>query len=126
MSLAVVGLIPQYSVSGELPIGSVGAAMLRRVRFDGSFLAILFAFTFTGFALGGCSSGMNTLPPTLVSLQVTPANPSVAEGSQQQFTATGTFSDSRTQHLTSRATSSPPPTSPATIHSPSLAPTHSL
>ncbi len=126
MSLAVVGLIPQYSVSGELPIGSVGAAMLQRVRFDGSFLAILFAFTFTGFALGGCSSGMNTLPPTLVSLQVTPANPSVAEGSQQQFTATGTFSDGSTQDLNRRATWSSSDSSAVTIDSAGLATTHSL
>src|SRR5216684_608513 len=72
--------------------------MLQRVRFDGSFLAILFAFTFTVLGLGGCGSGMSTPPPTLVSLQVTPANPSVAEGSQQQFTATGTFRDGRTPH----------------------------
>src|SRR6266436_4163981 len=126
MSLAVVGLIPQYSVSGELPIGSVGAAMLQRVRFDGSFLAILFAFTFTGFALGGCSSGMNTLPPTLVSLQVTPANPSVAEGSQQQFTATGTFSDGSTQDLTKNVRWSSSDNSIVTIDSAGLATTHSL
>ena len=34
---------------------------------------------------------------TLTSIAVTPANPSVAAGKTQQFTATGTFSDSSTQ-----------------------------
>jgi uncharacterized protein YjdB len=37
---------------------------------------------------------------TLVSLAVTPANPSAAAGSVQQFTATGTFSDASTQDIT--------------------------
>src|SRR5204862_4513075 len=37
---------------------------------------------------------------TLVSIAVTPANPSVAKGTTQAFTATGTFSDGSTQNLT--------------------------
>ena len=37
---------------------------------------------------------------TLVSLAITPANSSVSNGSKQQFTATGTFSDSTTQDIT--------------------------
>ncbi len=37
---------------------------------------------------------------TLVSLKVTPANSTVSNGSTQQFTATGTFSDSTTQDIT--------------------------
>jgi len=37
---------------------------------------------------------------TLVSLAITPANSTVSNGSTQQFTATGTFSDSTTQDIT--------------------------
>jgi len=48
-------------------------------------------------------SGTTTLTVsngTLTSIAITPANPSVAAGSTQQFTATGTFSDSSTQDVT--------------------------
>ena len=41
---------------------------------------------------------------SLVSLAVTPNNPTVAAGITQQFTATGTYSDGSTQNLTSTAT----------------------
>ncbi len=37
---------------------------------------------------------------TLVSVAITPANSTVSNGSKQQFTATGTFSDSTTQNIT--------------------------
>src|SRR5205823_8423640 len=40
----------------------------------------------------------------LQSIAVTPANPNVTKGQTEQFTATGTFSDSSTQDLTSQAT----------------------
>src|SRR5258708_21631379 len=69
MSLALVGLGPRYSVaSGKLPIGTVEAAMLQRVRFDCSFLAILLALTLTTLGLGGCTSGSR---PALSTLRVT-------------------------------------------------------
>ncbi len=42
--------------------------------------------------------------PTLVSIAVTPVNPSITVGGQQQFTATGTYSDGSHQNLTSTAT----------------------
>jgi uncharacterized protein YjdB len=54
----------------------------------------------------GTISGSAVLTVTsavLVSVQVTPVDPSVALGTQQQFTATGVFSDSTTQDLTSQA-----------------------
>jgi Big-like domain-containing protein/List-Bact-rpt repeat protein len=38
--------------------------------------------------------------PTLVSIAVTPANPTVVAGQSQQFTATGTFSDGTKQDIT--------------------------
>src|SRR5258708_28169000 len=98
MSLALVGLVPRYSVaSGKLPIGTVEAAMLQRVRFGCSFLAILPALTLTTLGLGGCTSGKST---TLSSLHVTPSTASVTRGSQQQFSATGPFSVRTTPSLT--------------------------
>lgn len=55
---------------------------------------------------GGGSGGGNTPPPstpTLQTIQVTPANPTIAPGATQQFTATGSFSDGSTRNLTSTA-----------------------
>ena len=43
-------------------------------------------------------------PPTLMSLMVTPASPSIPGGVTQQFTATGIYSDGSTQNVTSQAT----------------------
>ena len=60
-------------------------------------------------------------PPTLVSIAVTPATPSVAAGNAQQFTATGTYSDNSTQNLTSRVTWASNATATATITSAGLA-----
>ena len=59
--------------------------------------------------------------PVLGSIAVTPVNPSIAAGKQQQFTATGTYSDGSKQDLTNSAswTSSAP--SVATITSGGLA-----
>jgi 6-phosphogluconolactonase len=56
--------------------------------------------------LAGCSGPNNNPPPapTLVSIAVTPATPSIGLGATQQFKATGTFSDNSTQDLTSQVT----------------------
>ncbi len=43
-----------------------------------------------------------TVAPSLVSITVTPATPSIAVQTNQQFTATGTYSDTSTQSLTSQ------------------------
>ena len=48
-------------------------------------------------------TNLSVTPATLVSIAVTPAMPSVALGLQQQFTATGTFTDSTTQDITKTA-----------------------
>ena len=51
--------------------------------------------------------GQTTLTVTaaeLVSLAITPTDPSIALGSTQQFTATGTYTDSTTQDLTAAVT----------------------
>lgn len=41
---------------------------------------------------------------TLLSIAVTPSNPTIQRGTQQQFTATGTYSDASTKDLTTQAT----------------------
>ena len=58
---------------------------------------------------------------TLVSISVTPTSPSIALGTMQQFTATGTYSDGSTQNLTLRAVWSSDTVSTATINSTGLA-----
>ena len=54
-------------------------------------------------ATSGSVSGTASLtvtPPVLVSISITPLNPSIALGASQQFTATGTYSDESTQNIT--------------------------
>jgi hypothetical protein len=62
-----------------------------------------------------------TAPATLTSIAVTPANPANRVGTTQQFTATGTYSDSSTQNLTSQATWASSATAVATVNSSGLA-----
>ena len=72
----------------------------------------------------GAISGSTTLTVKAVVLQslaVTPANPSILVGQSQQFAATGTFSDSTVQDLTSSAVWSSGNTSVATISGAGLA-----
>ena len=67
------------------------------------------------------STLLTVTAPTLVSIAVTPANPSIIKGSTQQFAATGTYSDNSTQDLTSSVTWSPGTTTVATISAAGLA-----
>jgi hypothetical protein len=53
---------------------------------------------------GSSGSSSNPPAPTLVLLSVTPANPSIAVGMTEQFTARGTYSDSSTLDLTAMVT----------------------
>ncbi|GFO55718.1 hypothetical protein GMSM_27250 [Geomonas sp. Red276] len=50
------------------------------------------------------STTLTVVSATLVSIAVAPATPTVALGSSQQFTATGTYSDHTTQDLTASVT----------------------
>src|SRR5262249_44875316 len=66
--------------------------------------------------LPGCSSSSShTSPRTLTSVVVTPAQPSVALGVQQQFKATGMYNDGTSQELTNTAVWASSQTSVATI-----------
>jgi plastocyanin len=65
---------------------------------------------------GGMSGTVTVLAtPTLSSIAVTPAAPSVVAGQTEQFTAMGTFSDNSTQDLTSQATWASSNTAAATV-----------
>jgi urocanate hydratase len=69
-------------------------------------------------ATSGSISGSTTLTvtsATLVSIAVTPANPSIVNGLTEQFTATGTYTDNSTQNLTTQATWASTNTSIATV-----------
>ncbi|MFN8961133.1 MAG: beta strand repeat-containing protein, partial [Betaproteobacteria bacterium] len=59
--------------------------------------------TLPGSSVSG-STGFAVTPAQLVSLAVTPGNPSVPLGLSQAFTATGTFTDGTTQDLTAAVT----------------------
>ncbi|MEI9936556.1 MAG: Ig-like domain-containing protein [Pseudomonadota bacterium] len=66
----------------------------------------------------GSVTGSTTLTvsaATLVSLAVSPATPSVAQGLTRQFAATGTYTDASTQNLTATATWLSSDTTKATI-----------
>lgn len=72
----------------------------------------------------GSIVGTTTLtvtPATLISIAVTPANPSVTAGLTEQFAATGTYSDGSTQNLTNLTMWTSSATTLATIASSGLA-----
>jgi hypothetical protein len=50
------------------------------------------------------STLLTVSPATLVSIAVTPTNPSIAKGTTQQFAATGTYTDNSTQDITTAVT----------------------
>ena len=79
--------------------------------------------TTTISAASGTISGSTnlTVTATLVSIAVTPANPSIAQGATQQFTATGTYSDGGTLNITGSVTWSSANTAVATINGTGLA-----
>jgi len=75
----------------------------------------------SGSITGSTTLTVNAVAPTLVSIAVTPSSPSIQNGSTQQFTATGTYSDSSTKNITSTVTWSSLTTGVATINSSGLA-----
>ena len=83
------------------------------MRSNNLFILLLLLPALTG--CGGGGGGGASTPKTLVSIAVTPANPSIALGTTQQFGATGTFSDNTIQDLTTSATWSSSVASVATI-----------
>jgi hypothetical protein len=76
------------------------------------------AVTITHSCNGGAVTGNTTLTVTSATLQgvtITPTNPTIANGTPQQFTAMGTFSDSTVLDITSQVSWSSGTTGTATI-----------
>src|SRR5262249_23276989 len=75
-------------------------------------------------AMQGNISGtaqLTVTPPALISLAVSPTNPTVPTGSTQQFTATGTYSDGSVQNISNNVTWASSNTGVATINPSGLA-----
>ncbi len=83
------------------------------------------AFTLSTAGNWSCAlatfSAVPAPPPSLVSIAVTPTNPSIAPGTTLQFTATGTMSDGSHRDVTNTATWSSSNTAVAMISSTGLA-----
>lgn len=95
-----------------------GTASVATITSTGGLAAAAGVGTSTITATYGGKSGSTTLtvsPPTLTSITVTPANPSISKGTTQQFTATGTYTDATTADITASVTWSSTVTSVATI-----------
>jgi uncharacterized protein YjdB len=69
----------------------------------------------SGSVSGSTTLTVNASAPTLSSIAVTPANPSIQDGTTQQFTATGTYSDNSTKNITTTVNWTSSSTSIATI-----------
>ncbi|MDH4161173.1 MAG: DUF1566 domain-containing protein [Nitrospirota bacterium] len=90
-------------------------------RHFGFFAALVLCLSLIAAACGGGGGGGIPSAATLTSIAVTPATPSIALGTTQQFAATGTFSDGSTQNLTTQVGWSSSDTGKATINSAGLA-----
>ena len=127
------GTTQQFIATGHFSDGS--SSTLTNVTWSSGTLAVA-TINSAGLAIG-LSAGTSTITaasgnihgstvltvgaPTLVSIAVTPANPSIAAGLTLQFTATGTFSDASTQNLTTSVTWTSNTPSTATINATGLA-----
>jgi len=103
---------------------NTGVATASNDATDSGFAASLTqgTATITASALGITgSSSLTITAPTLVSIQLSPLSPTIPLGSNQQFTATGVYTDGSTQDLTSTATWSASASVVATVNSSGLA-----
>jgi hypothetical protein len=96
-------------ITATTPAGSAGAVTVT-VTMNGQSASLTNGFS---YAPGD--------PPNLISISVTPANPTIPNGLSQQFTATGNYSDGSTQNLTASVVWSSSDESIATITTGGLA-----
>jgi hypothetical protein len=102
---------------------SSGTTSVATVNTTGLAIGVA-AGTSTITATMGTISGSTTLTVTaavLQSIAVTPANPSIPKGLNQQLTATGTYSDSTSQNITGFVAWTSGTTSVATVNASGLA-----
>ncbi len=88
---------------------------------NGARTALLTINSTNGIAASTQSAPLSGTGISLVSIAVTPANPSVSETNTLQFTATGTYSDNSTQNITSSVNWTSSSTGIATINASGLA-----
>ena len=75
------------------------------MRLNNFFVVVSLVLLLAGCGGGGGGGGGGTpTPATLVSIAIAPANPKIALGTAQQFTATGSYSDHSTRDLTGSVT----------------------
>jgi len=86
-------------MSANAPVASLSAAGLAASLATGTS-----AITASFGSITSAPAILTVTPATLVSIQVTPANPSIGLGTTQQFTATGTYTDNSIQDITRLAT----------------------
>jgi 6-phosphogluconolactonase (cycloisomerase 2 family)/uncharacterized protein YjdB len=96
---------------------STVAAISNASGYDGLATALTTGSVTVTATLGSVSgsTSLRVTPATLVSISVTPATPSIAAGTSQQFIATGTYTDNSTQNLTSSVAWSSTATNVATV-----------
>ncbi len=128
------GATQQFTATGTYSDGSTGniTATVTWASSNTSVATIASGGLATGVAKGSSNitaslSGITSpaallmVTKVLQSIAVTPANPTIAAGATQQFTATGTYSDNSTANITASATWASATASVATIASGGLA-----
>ncbi|TGL63530.1 beta strand repeat-containing protein [Leptospira sarikeiensis] len=102
------------SQTSVLQLGSLTATPKKQVNSPNSGSLGTSTITATSGSISG-TVDITVTAAKLVSIAVTPTNPSVAKGLTRDFVATGTYTDASTQNLTTQVTWSSSDTSKATI-----------
>lgn len=84
-------------------------------------VGLLVAAALSSLSLAGCSGSGQSGPPTLRSIAITPVNATISVGSNQQFSAEGTYSDGSVTDITSSVSWSSSDQTIASISSSGLA-----
>ncbi|MCA8976001.1 MAG: Ig-like domain-containing protein, partial [Planctomycetes bacterium] len=100
--------------SSTTAVAAVGNGMTAGLATATGLGTSIVTATDTATAIDGATA-ITVTPAELVTIAVTPALPSIALGTTRQFTATGTFTDSTVQDLTTAVSWSSSQTSVATI-----------
>ena len=106
LTISSVGTSGAFAVSSNTCVSPVGAGLSCTigVTFSPTAIGLLQGTLTINYGAFG-SPGLITLSGTgndtgLTSITVTPANPTIAKGNTQQFTATGHFTSGKTENLT--------------------------
>jgi uncharacterized protein YjdB len=132
-SSIIVGNTQQLTATGTYSDGSTSnlTSSVSWTSSDSSITTVSSSGLATSLALGtavvtATSGSINnhtnlTVSPALVSIAVTPTGPSILVNGTQQFTATGTYTDSSHQDITGNVTWSSSDTTLATVNAAGLA-----